>query len=135
MWFTGWQPIGRAVLFSLTAYAVLIALVRVLGEADDLEDESRRLRGNRRDWVGDGQSDPPRRSFLEPRGGCIGEPRRTAVCDRVGHLAIPARARRRGRTPGAAGVSRPDATGRDAARKHPRGGYFRSGTAPWPRPT
>src|SRR5215210_5504354 len=31
MWFTGWQPIGRAVLFSVIAYVVLITLVRVLG--------------------------------------------------------------------------------------------------------
>lgn len=31
MWFTGWQPIGRAVLFSAIAYVCLIALVRMLG--------------------------------------------------------------------------------------------------------
>src|SRR5829696_6026119 len=31
MWFTGWQPVGRAVLFSSIAYVCLIALVRMLG--------------------------------------------------------------------------------------------------------
>src|SRR5215218_7961718 len=32
MWFTGWQPIGRAVLFALIAYFALITLVRLLGK-------------------------------------------------------------------------------------------------------
>jgi uncharacterized membrane protein YcaP (DUF421 family) len=32
MWFTGWQPIGRTVLFSLISYVVLITLVRGLGK-------------------------------------------------------------------------------------------------------
>ena len=31
MWFTGWEPIGRAVLFSAGAYLALISLVRLLG--------------------------------------------------------------------------------------------------------
>jgi uncharacterized membrane protein YcaP (DUF421 family) len=31
MWFTGWEPIGRAVLFSAITYAVLIASIRLLG--------------------------------------------------------------------------------------------------------
>jgi uncharacterized membrane protein YcaP (DUF421 family) len=31
VWFTGWEPIGRAVLFSVIAYVALIALVRMLG--------------------------------------------------------------------------------------------------------
>jgi uncharacterized membrane protein YcaP (DUF421 family) len=31
MWFTGWQPIGRAILFSAIAYVCLIALVRAFG--------------------------------------------------------------------------------------------------------
>jgi uncharacterized membrane protein YcaP (DUF421 family) len=32
MWFTGWQPIARAVLFSVFAYLVIVALVRLLGK-------------------------------------------------------------------------------------------------------
>jgi uncharacterized membrane protein YcaP (DUF421 family) len=31
MWFTGWEPIGRAVLFSAIAYVAVIALIRMLG--------------------------------------------------------------------------------------------------------
>lgn len=32
MWFTGWQPIGRTVLFTAIAYVAVITLVRLLGK-------------------------------------------------------------------------------------------------------
>jgi hypothetical protein len=45
MWFTGWIPIGRAVLFSTLAYFGLIAVIAAKDAGDDtLKDAS--LRGS-----------------------------------------------------------------------------------------
>ena len=63
MWFTGWQPIGRAVLFSVLAYVVLIALIRVLGKRTI----SKMNPGDfvvRRHWLRDREHDLARRRLL-----------------------------------------------------------------------